>query len=43
MSVVDVVLAVAILGLWARQLRYERSSKDAFKRVKEDQGPIYYR
>lgn len=43
MSLVDVVLAVAILGLWARQLWYERSSKDALKRVEEDQGPIYYR
>ena len=43
MNFVIVVLVIAVIALWLRQLRFERSINAEVKRVEEDSGPTYYR
>lgn len=42
MAFVVVLLVIAVVALWLRQLWFERSIKHELKRVEEDSGPTYY-
>lgn len=42
MNLVVVLLVIAVVALWLRQLRFERRVRIDLERIREDQGDTYY-